>query len=79
MDEDSKTSFTRYKKEEKRMQKLTLSYATTALGIVVMAIGLYMRLAIDYHNKAYAIIAIGFLALVAGIAIMLLPRSSTQK
>ncbi len=79
MDEDSKTSFTRCNKEDKEMQKLTLSYATTALGIVVIAIGLYMHFAINYHNKAYAVIGIGFLVLVAGIAIMLLPRSSTQK
>ncbi len=61
------------------MQKLTISYATTALGIVITIIGIYMRFALGYHGKAYAVIVLGILALIAGIAVMVTSRSSTQK
>jgi uncharacterized membrane protein HdeD (DUF308 family) len=80
MDENSKISFVHCNREEgKEMQKLTLSYATTALGVVVIAVGLYMRFAINYHGKAYAVIVIGVLALIAGIILMMRSRPSTQK
>ena len=60
------------------MQKTTLSYAVTALGILIIVIGFYMRFAIGYHGKAYAVIALGIVALIAGIATMILSRSSIR-
>jgi hypothetical protein len=52
------------------MQQPALSYAITALGIILLAVGLYMRFAIGYHGKAYIVLALGVLVLLGGIAFL---------
>jgi hypothetical protein len=45
------------------------------LGLVTLGIGLYLRLVLHYHERAYTTLGIGILGLLGGYGGIILPRS----
>lgn len=60
------------------MKNSVLFYALLAVGIIALIAGVVMRVAINFHGKAYAILAFGGVLLVAGIIGMFLGKSSNS-
>jgi uncharacterized membrane protein HdeD (DUF308 family) len=55
------------------MKNPAVFYALIVLGIIGLAAGVYMLTA-NYHGKAYAVLAIGAVLLIGGIAGMFMAR-----
>ena len=60
------------------MKNAVLFYALLALGVIILAVGAYMRLAANYHGKAYAVLTVGAVLLIAGIIGMFMGKSGTK-
>ena len=45
------------------------------LGLIILGIGLYFRLVLHYHERAYTTLGIGILGLLGGYGGIILPRS----
>ena len=59
------------------MKNAVLFYALLAVGIVALIAGVIMRVAVNFHGKAYAVLAFGGVLLVAGIIGMFMGKSSS--
>lgn len=51
--------------------------ALIALGIFALVVGLYMFVGMNFHGKAFAVMALGIVCLVAGIAGKFVTRPRT--
>ena len=60
------------------MKNAVLFYALLAVGVIVLAAGAYMRLGANFHGKAYAVLTVGAVLLIAGIIGMFMGKSSTK-
>lgn len=60
------------------VKNTALFYGLLALGIIALIAGVIMRVAINFHGKAYAVLAFGGVLLVAGIIGMFMGKSSNS-
>jgi ABC-type maltose transport system permease subunit len=49
-------------------------YAAIALGVIIAAAGAYMYAGMHFHGKAFAVIALGIICLIAGVAGMVVMK-----
>lgn len=58
------------------MKNTALFYVLVAVGILALLVGVVMRVAINFHGKAYAVLALGVVLLIVGIVGMFMGKSS---